>query len=200
MIGDGIDGDYSIDVSVTMIDGASTGSPVTGTIDLTINPVADENVNGTNASETITGAGGNDTLSGLGGSDTILGGAGSDTIDGGLNDDQITGGLGADILTGGSGADSFIWEAIDILSGATDQIIDFNVAEGDVLDLTALLSNFDPASDTLSDFINLDQQGLDTVVQIDQSGSSNFGIDVVTLNGITGLDLATLQSNGNLLA
>ncbi|MEL7429541.1 MAG: type I secretion C-terminal target domain-containing protein [Pseudomonadota bacterium] len=200
VIGDGVDGEFPIGISVVMVDGVSTGTPVTGSVDLTIDPVADQNISGSNIGEPLNGAGGNDTITGLGGNDIIIGGAGDDIIDGGADDDQITGGLGADTLTGGAGADTFIWDAIDILSGATDQITDFNVAEGDVLDLSGLLENFNSGTDTLSDFVNLDQQGLDTVVQIDQAGTATFTVDVATLTGTSGLDVATLQANGNLVA
>ena len=96
--------------------------------------------------------------------------------------------------------DTFIWQGIDILSGATDTITDFSTLENDVLDLSGLLTAFNAGTDVISDFVNLSVSGSDTIVQIDQSGSASFNVDVVTLQGVTGLDLATLYANGNITA
>ncbi|MDZ7824624.1 MAG: type I secretion C-terminal target domain-containing protein [Ahrensia sp.] len=139
-------------------------------------------------------------MRGFAGDDIILGGDGNDFIRGGAGDDQITGGTGADLLVGKDGADTFIWQAMDILLGETDRITDFSVAETDVLSLDGLLAAFNAGSDAISDFVNLSVQSGDTIVQIDQSGAGNFSVDVVTLSGVTGLDLATLYANGNLTA
>ncbi|MEZ5800909.1 MAG: type I secretion C-terminal target domain-containing protein [Nitratireductor sp.] len=200
VISDGLSGTQTIGVSVAMVDGISTGTPVTGNIVLTINPVSDLVLNGTALGETLNGAGGTDTINGLDGADIINGGAGGDIINGGAGADQITGGLGADTMTGGADNDTFIWQGIDILSGATDTITDFNVGENDVLDLSNLLTAFNPGTDVITDFVNLSVSGSDTIVQIDQSGSASFSVDVVTLQGVTGLDLATLYTNGNIAA
>ena len=149
----------------------------------------------------LAGAGGNDTIDGFGGTDTITGGAGVDTIDAGDGDDTIMGGLGADIMTGGIGADTYIWQAIDILSGAVDTITDFAPAQNDVLDLSNLLTAFNPGGgDVISDFVNLSESAGNTAVQIDQTGSGSFTTSVATLSGVTGLDLALLYANGNLAA
>ncbi|MCB1449639.1 MAG: type I secretion C-terminal target domain-containing protein, partial [Nitratireductor sp.] len=200
IISDGLSGNHTVGVSVAMVDGIATGTSVTGNVVLTINPVADQVLTGSALGETLSGAGGNDTIDGLGGADLLNGGAGADTINGGAGADQITGGLGADTLTGGLDNDTFIWQGIDILSGATDTITDFNVGENDVLDLSNLLTAFNPGTDVITDFVNLSVSGADTVVQIDQSGSASFSVDVVTLQGVTGLDLATLYTNGNIAA
>ncbi|MCB1428214.1 MAG: type I secretion C-terminal target domain-containing protein, partial [Nitratireductor sp.] len=200
VISDGFAGTSTIGVSLVMVDGASTGVPVTGNVVLTINPASDQVLNGSVMGETLSGAGGNDTINGLDGADILSGGAGSDTIDGGAGADQIAGGLGADILTGGLDNDTFIWQGIDILSGATDTITDFSTLENDVLDLSGLLTAFNAGTDVISDFVNLSVSGSDTIVQIDQSGSASFNVDVVTLQGVTGLDLATLYANGNITA
>ncbi len=198
---DGLTGTFNIGVAVAMVDDSSTGVPVNVTVPLTINAVADQTLTGTAAGEPLTGAGGNDTIDGMGGADTILGGAGVDTIDGGNGGDTITGGLGADVMTGGAGGDTYIWEAIDILSGAVDTITDFAVGQNDVLNLANLLTAFNPGGgDVISDFVNLSVSGGDTAVQIDQTGSGTFTTNVVTLSGVTGLDLALMYANGNIAA
>ncbi|TEW55381.1 type I secretion C-terminal target domain-containing protein, partial [Psychromonas sp. RZ22] len=87
--------------------------------------------------DVLYGDAGNDTLDGESGDDHLFGGTGDDTLSGEDGDDTLYGGLGDDILTGGSGSDTFVW-----LSDETygkDTITDFNVAEGDKLDLSDLL-------------------------------------------------------------
>ncbi|MEO0328720.1 MAG: type I secretion C-terminal target domain-containing protein [Pseudomonadota bacterium] len=199
IIADGIDGDFTIGVSVEMVDDTSVGTPVTGNINLSVHAVADQPLVGTTDGDVLTGAGGNDNLDGLEGDDVLVGNAGSDVINGGDGADIITGGIGADILTGGQDADTFVWDAIDILSASTDEITDFDTSSGDVLDVSAILPDFDTGSDVLSDFLNLSVQGSNTIVQVDQSGIANFTVSLVNLTDTSGLDLATLQSNGNLI-
>jgi hypothetical protein len=200
VVSDGLTGTFNIGVAVSMVDGSSTGAPVNVTVPLTINAVADQTLNGTAAGEPLSGAGGNDTINGNGGADTIAGGAGIDTIDGGGGDDTITGGFGADIMTGGSGADTYIWQAIDILSGAVDTITDFAAGQNDLVDLSNLLTAFNPGTDVISDFVQLSESAGNTTVQIDQTGTGTFTTSVVTLSGVTGLDLALLYANGNIAA
>ncbi|WP_347864063.1 Hint domain-containing protein [Planktomarina sp.] len=82
-----------------------------------------------------------DTLSGAGGNDQLFGGAGDDAIDGGTGSDRIDGGDGNDILTGGAGADWFAGSGFG--GGAADVITDFQVADGDVIDLSAYFATLD---------------------------------------------------------
>ncbi|HDI3144215.1 TPA: retention module-containing protein [Vibrio cholerae] len=65
---------------------------------------------------------------------TLLSGSGDDFIQGGAGDDVLVGGLGADILVGGTGADMFKW-TLDGVDDKVDHIRDFNVSEGDSIDL-----------------------------------------------------------------
>jgi hypothetical protein len=198
IISDGVTGSHTISVALSMVDGASVGTVVHGTVPLTINAVADLTLTG---SGTLTGFGGDDTLTGQNGADTLIGGAGVDHLDGGQGGDTLIGGLGADTMTGGSGADHYVWQAIDILSGAVDTITDFSVGQGDVLDLHNLLTNFNPGGgDVITDFVNFTTSAGNTTVQIDQTGSHTFTTNVATLTGVTGLDLALLYANGNVAA
>jgi Ca2+-binding RTX toxin-like protein len=70
--------------------------------------------------------------------------AASENIIGGAGDDVIFGGAGNDVISGGAGADQFVWNDADVgVAGApaVDVINDFNAAEGDVLNLSDLLSD-----------------------------------------------------------
>ena len=122
-------------------------------------------LNGGAGADTLYGGSGIDRLFGGEGDDVIKGGDGNDNwsykngdIEGYLNggsgndqlfgeggDDYLQGGLGGDFLTGGSGADRFAFEHIDestlrsssstSLSFGVDTILDFNPAQGDVIDI-----------------------------------------------------------------
>ncbi|TQQ45931.1 retention module-containing protein [Vibrio cholerae] len=72
---------------------------------------------------------------------TLLSGSGDDFIQGGAGDDVLVGGLGADILVGGTGADMFKW-TLDGVDDKVDRIRDFNVSEGDSIDLIDVVQEF----------------------------------------------------------
>lgn len=107
----------------------------TGKADL-INPIASNN--GLAASTAY-----DDIIFGAGGNDVIDGGAGNDVIDGGAGNDRLRGGLGADTLTGGKGADRFIFDQNTVLDGPTviDRITDFQLSQGDRIDLSEIDAN-----------------------------------------------------------
>ncbi len=84
----------------------------------------------------IWGGDGNDTLFGGDGNDYLKGGNGVDKLFGGAGKDELRGGKGNDTLTGGEGADTFVWKAEDFQAGDEDIITDFNLAEGDLLNLS----------------------------------------------------------------
>ncbi|WP_305076182.1 calcium-binding protein [Methylophilus sp. 14] len=92
----------------------------------------------------LTGSEFNNTLIGNAAANIIDGGMGDDTLDGGAGNDTLIGGLGNDTLKGGLGADIFKWTASDLVapgdvSGNTDTITDFSIAQKDQLDLRDLL-------------------------------------------------------------
>ncbi len=106
----------------------------------------------------LNGQGGHDTLYGEEGDDVLIGSSGRDHLDGGTQDDFLHGGgqndilvggegddvlvgsWGQDMLTGGAGADVFVFEQghTGRWMGNADLISDFNQAEGDVIDLSAI--------------------------------------------------------------
>lgn len=131
-----------------------------------------------------------------GGNDVIYGGDGDDLIFGQEGDDVIYGGSGNNTIYGGSGADTFVF--MDGKQGV-DTIKDFNAAEGDVLDISNILSGFDPLAEALTDYVNVNHVGGDTVVQIDVSGTGANFQTIAILEGVS-VDLDTLTTNGNLIA
>jgi len=76
----------------------------------------------------------------------LIGGMGNDTLIGGYENDILIGGDGKDILKGSHGADIFV-------VSHEDEIIDFNVNDKDVLDISHLLNNTDAP---LKDYIHFE--------------------------------------------
>lgn len=123
-----------------------------------------------------------------GGDDTIYGGAGDDLIFGQEGDDVIAGGSGDDTIYGGSGADMFLFGA---LNEGVDTVKDFNAGEGDRLDLSAILTGYDPLGDDIADFIIATEAGGNTLIAVDAAGTGDAlaAVSLVVLEGVTGLDL-----------
>ena len=96
----------------------------------------------------------NNTIWSNGGDDKINAGLGNDVVDAGTGNDLITGGGGDDTIISGLGADTIIYRSGD----GNDTIIDFNVADGDKIDLTRLTSVH-----SFSD-LTITQDGLDATV------------------------------------
>ncbi|MDM3863169.1 MAG: bluetail domain-containing putative surface protein, partial [Aphanizomenon gracile PMC644.10] len=122
----------------------------------------DDSISGGNGNDTIDGGAGNDTLNGGNGNDTLEGGIGNDSLNGGAGNDNIDGvngasltpGLGEkDTLTGGTGSDRFILgnatkayydDGNTLINGSNDyaDITDFNIADGDIIQLQGTSSNY----------------------------------------------------------
>ncbi|WP_085902399.1 DUF5801 repeats-in-toxin domain-containing protein [Kiloniella majae] len=141
----------------------------------------------------------------------IDGGEGDDIIIGGIYEDRMSGGAGDDTLTGGDAADVFVFKADSV--GGNDTITDFDASEGDVIDLSALLSGFTVGNNNastaiaLKDYLSLSEESGDTVLTIDHDGVG--GSDVTTtirldnvnlLNGGSSDDaIKTLLDDQNLI-
>ncbi|MBX9930997.1 MAG: hypothetical protein K2Y56_05600 [Methylobacterium sp.] len=99
----------------------------------------DDSVEGGLGNDLIYGGQGNDYLVGdslvfvAGGNDRIFGGTGNDTI---------IGLRGADEMTGGAGNDTFVYyNRLESTLTARDEVLDFNGAEGDRIDLHGMDAN-----------------------------------------------------------
>jgi len=93
-----------------------------------------------------------------------------------------------DTVIGTEGQDTFIFDT----SGDDPAFIrDFNAGDGDVIDLSAVLGDYDAVQDSIDDFVFQTQNGDDTVILVDQTGSGNVenASAVAILDGVT--DLST---------
>jgi T1SS-143 domain-containing protein len=133
------------------------GDEVAGKIDVTFLPNSVDNSVGGVGADSITGNANANFISGLGGNDILVGGAGNDTL---------VGGFGSDTVTGGTGADEFVLTP----GGGVDTITDFVQADGDAVDLSALLDEALITPATVGDFVKLTTVSAQQVLQIDANG------------------------------
>jgi|GEM_PF-4146744 len=138
---------------------------------------------------------GDDLLDGGAGDDTLIGdgsnaeaartawlSAGSGTVSGG--NDTLIGGLGTDNMTGGIGADTFMFNTLadsGIGVGQRDIITDFNQAESDNLDLSALsVTYIDTAafSGGGSGELRYSQTATETIVEVDGNGDGLTDMEI----------------------
>lgn len=131
----------------------------------------------------------------------ITGNALNNVLSASSGNDTLTGGDGSDTLTGGSGTDTFVFE-----SGMTgiDMIKDFKLVENDKLDLSDLLTAFDPLADAITDFVQITRSGVYSQLAVDEDGLAG-GVNFVQIaNMYTGkqdlTDEALLLANGNIIA
>jgi len=134
---------------------------------------------------------GNHILFGDGGNDKLIGGAGSD---------YLNGGDGQNTLTGGAGVDTFAFD--NTRAGTYNTVTDFHVSEGDKLDLSQLLTSFDPVTQAITDFVHATTQNGNTIISVDTDGKGTAAhfVAVATLTGVTGLDVNTLYHHGQIVA
>jgi len=175
-------------------------------------------VSGGDGNDTLTGGNGKDDLNGDAGNDLLSGGNAKDLLNGGAGSDMLNGGIGKDTLWGGEDADIFVFDGSG-LKGGSDTIKDFVASTtvtttdvetgatttvttlGDVLELHDLLQGYDAMTSNLADFVNLTEVNGNTVVSVDRDGAEK-GVkftQLVTLEGVTGLDEATVLASGNIL-
>ena len=132
-----------------------------------------------------------------GGDDILKGGSGDDILYGQEGNDTLYGGEGHDVLIGGSGADTF---ALDAIGQGVDVIRDFGAEEGDVLDFSTLIQNYDPTQQAIDNFIFAREVDGGTILSVDTSGSGDAtnAVDLVALAGIQDIDLQALVESGNI--
>ena len=90
----------------------------------------------------------------------------------------------------------------DAITGFTrDRIQDFDVSEGDQIDISDLLFNYDSLTDDITDFVRI-TGNTNSDLRVDVTGSGTFGSStrVATIVGVNGLtDEAALEANGTLI-
>lgn len=130
------------------------------------------------------------TLAGGRGNDTLAGGRGVETLHGGLGNDSIDGNGGNDTAFMGPGGDTFIWDpgdGSDVVEGqpGTDTML-FNGANGDEqVDLSA-------NGNRLTFFRNPGTITMNTASVERVDFNALGGVDVVTVNDLTGTDVNEL--------
>ncbi len=143
----------------------------------------------------------NENITGSNFNDNLTGNAGVNALNGGGGNDVLYGNGGADMLTGGAGSDTFIFKA-ETAFGSPATVTDFNTAQGDRLDISDILEDFDPLTQVIGDYIQMTNSGSNTSVSIDRDGAATtYGWEqIATLNGVINLtDEAVLINNGNLI-
>ncbi|MBE3667743.1 hypothetical protein BOO25_02135 [Vibrio navarrensis] len=117
-----------------------------------------------------------------GGNDTLDGGLGDDILYGQGGNDTLIGGLGNDILTGGEGADIFKWVDMET---ASDRVTDFNVAQGDKLDLSDLFDDMskEDIETLLADLSDGDSKGRVGDVSIEVTNENENGTQLTIVKG-----------------
>ncbi|WP_439889337.1 VCBS domain-containing protein [Pseudomonas sp. MBLB4123] len=149
---------------------------------------------GTAGDDWLEGTASNDSLNGGAGNDVLIGKAGNDTLLGGGGNDLIFGGSGNDTLTGGSGADKFVWKAGDT---GNDRITDFNVSQGDRIDLRDLLVGETDA--TIDNFLQVVTNAGTSTLLISTTGQLNAAggaaANANTSIELTGVDLSGSSIN-----
>ena len=176
-----IEGDQ-VAIAFDLLATDADGDVSNGTLDIIISPDGHVAV-GTDADEVLIGDSHVDFLVGGGGDDILIG-----------NDEN-------DTMTGGTGADVFIWTAGQ---SGTDLITDFNIVEGDVLDIADLLTGVqNPTATDLEGYMSI-ASGSDTTITI--FGDNGAADQIIQLNGydtsnMTGAEIIeNLLGSGNLLA
>lgn len=192
---------------IEFADGFKTSLPdyaswVIGTTgnDLIAYSTADDTIIAKAGNDTITAGGGNDDVHAGDGDDDVSGQAGNDLLHGGTGNDILYGGDGLDTLYGGEGDDTFVFETASAFNNV-DVVKDFSLAD-DALDISDILSGYDPMTDALTDWVEFTNSGSDTIVKVDRDGDgSTYSLaQIATLTGVTGLtDEAALVTNGNLI-
>lgn len=179
-----------------------------------------DTVTGSIVAETVNAGAGNDSVLGGGGNDSLAGSAGNDTLTGEDGNDTISGGAGANRLTGGAGTDRFVIGTDTV--AASDTIVDFDAAGGEIIDLTALgtgltvslvrgasstsftvgnrtvsLTGVDASSLTLANFVGVSALG-SAASNYDDSLTGTSGAD--TIDALAGNDTVSgLGGNDSLI-
>lgn len=134
---------------------------------------------------------------------TLYGGGGTDALYGGDGATIMDGGAGADTLYGGSGHNVFRFGA-DTSFDAVDTVQYFYKNDGDQIDISDILDgHFNPATDVITNFVQINDNAGNSEIYVDPAGSADFGASahIATILSVTGLtDEESLVTSGTLLA
>lgn len=122
----------------------------------------------------------------------------NNVITGNAAANKLLGGDGSDTLDGGLGADTFIFDS----TVGVDKVVHFSLTEGDKIDISDLLSGYDPAQHALSDFVRITESGGNSVLRIDVDGRGAGAAltQIAVFEQVTGLpDVNHLIASGNLI-
>lgn len=140
-------------------------------------------------------------LDGGAGNDVLYGRHGNDVLRGGDGNDVLIGNAGYDILYGGAGADIFVASPSDFAAKhgnnkVYDTVMDFNAAEGDMIDLSNIIDNGSAAQNAINQYVQAVNKGSDTMLQV--KDSNNIWQDAMLIKNHTNMDVAQMLANGNL--
>ncbi|OPH33674.1 hypothetical protein B5J93_12645 [Moraxella equi] len=135
--------------------------------------------NATGGKTEVYGQDGDDRVTTGTGNDVLDGGNGSDTLNSGNGDDILNGGAGDDYLQGGAGADTFVFSldvdlVVDVSQIGFDKIADFDLKQGDKIDLTGLFAD-KSIMDNFGDYIHFEKSGAKNItMMIDIDGKDEM--------------------------
>jgi T1SS-143 domain-containing protein len=183
-----IPGDMQLEFDISGVD--ADGDPsVHQTLQVELLGSSSTNMEGSSGDDVIGGTSLANTLSGLAGDDILSGLAGNDILTGGDGDDILIGGLGTDTMTGGNNADTFVIGSDSGTGAIKDIIADYDHAEGDIVDLSALLDDALIDSGNVGQYVRVVDTGADGNLQVDLNGATG---------GANWVDVATLTGNGTI--
>ncbi len=97
-------------------------------------------------------------------------------------------------MTGGAGADTFVVET------GNNAIYDFSTGEGDIIDISDVLSGYTSGVDDLTEFVQITDNGTHSFLKIDADGGGDNFVQIAFLVNVTGLtDEQALETSGNLI-
>ncbi len=121
--------------------------------------------------------------------DNLYGMGGDDFLYGRDGDDFLVGGSGSDTLEGGAGADTFLFTG-QVVGVDVDTVKDYDKAEGDILDVSDLITFTDGVGDVVAEFVRATDTGSGTSLEVSNDGVTYT--EVAVLEGIVATDILTV--------
>ncbi len=121
----------------------------------------------------------------------------------------VLGTTGTNTMNGGDGADNLygtdgMQDIFEFTPGAsgTDVIRDFTAADNDALDISNLLTGFNPLTSDINDFVRFTNSGANALVQVDANGASGGAsfTTIAQINDHNDLDADALYYNNSIIA